>query len=452
MRRFTELLGVFLIYATLVSVFGLLPRPLDIPPDYSCIGCNIVLISLDTLRADHVGCYGYGRDTTPNIDRLCAKSFVFMDAASPMPTTDPTHASMLTGLYPYSHGVLDNKMKIRENATRIAEILREAGYRTLGVVSNYHMGRGNGMEKGFERYLDDFPEHWISAGETVDRVINLMNSETNRPFFLFVHVWDPHVPWQAPVEHDLFKPAECRKNMSSYDDSQTHPHPMRYARRTMPQSDIDRIVSLYDAEIHYADSHVGRLLKWLESMRLMNDTIVIITSDHGEMLQEKIRSHGYGFDHGHYLHDGNLRVPLILYHPKRGEGRINVSVQASPQDIAPTITRLLNLSDGRHGFHGEALLTPNGPGGTKELFVQRKPFYPGDSPDLEEYALRTGEWKYMIDLQGENQLYNLSADPGEKNNLVKQYPEVAVEMDKSISAYIEKTGKPEVRERRYRIR
>jgi arylsulfatase A-like enzyme len=286
---------------------ALLPLALAV----ALVGCgqrpthpNLVLISVDTLRADRLSCYGYKGLQTENLDQLARAGVRFETVLSPVPVTLPAHVSMLSGLYPFQHGVQDNgRFRVPAGQNLLAERLKGSGYRTAAFVSSIVLDRTYGLDQGFDLYdVSIDPAMSLMgqpferpASETVAAVTNWLRQDSSGPFFLFVHLYDPHAPYRPPP-----------------------PYSQRYQDRP------------YDGEIAFVDAELGKLLAALEDKGLSEDTLVVLTGDHGESLGE----HGEP-THGVFLYESSVRVPLILRLPGKLPAAKVVSNQVSLVDLVP---------------------------------------------------------------------------------------------------------------------
>jgi len=296
---------------------------------------NLVVISIDTLRADHVGAYGYGRPTTPHLDALALGAHRFEQAYAAMPTTLPSHASMFASLYPRQLGVRRNGQSLRPETVTLAKVLSDRGYATAAFVSSVALAARYGLNRGFAVYGDtDEPTRPGSATVAAARGW-LRSMRAERPFFLFVHLYDPHSPYHAPPE--------LRRKFGAPDQ----PEPPAFEFVPDPSifvpEVVDACIRAYDAAIAAADAAVGDLLAEIDSLGLGRSTIVALVSDHGESLDELIASHGYAFDHGEFLYPHQLHVPLILRVPGGGAGVHDTPV--SLLDLTPTLLDLLGLEN-----------------------------------------------------------------------------------------------------------
>ncbi len=297
---------------------------------------HVLLITIDTLRADHVGAYGYARPTTPAIDALAARGVLFEQAFTFWPKTRASMIAMLTGLYPSRNGYDQAHRDLYDFNPTLASVLHEAGYATSAFVDNANVARDLGFGKGFETFY----EAWSVAGRTeadnaraiTDHALRFLARPQPRPFFLWLHYVNPHAPYTPPSPYDTLFDGPAT---SSGPD--LHPvvgfHGGLPRRWAVPgQSKLGYYVARYDGEVTFVDAEVGRVLQGLASSGLEQQTVVVLTSDHGESLGE----HEYYFDHGEDLFDPCLRVPLVIAAPEAGRGR-RVAALASTLDVVPTI-------------------------------------------------------------------------------------------------------------------
>jgi arylsulfatase A-like enzyme len=380
---------------------------------------------VDTLRADHLGCYGYFRDTSPRIDALARQSVLFEDCAVPMATTLPSHLSMLTGAWPFEHGVLANATQGGQRFVRsaglvsCAEVLAEAGYATAGFISAKPLQRWTGIDAGFQHY--DGPEaKERRGGETVDRALAWLRTqraaEPERPFFLWVHLFDPHAPFEAPAPYT--GTFEAGSELDAF-LAERGIEPLVHGPNGMPVESRPSH-DLYDAEILYTDGQVGRLLDALTEQGLDGQAAVLFMSDHGEGLgQHGVARHGLVWNElvrSAFL----LRVPGLS--PRR------VSAPVSSIDAFPTLLEHLHIP-GRERF----LVQSSGVNALAPGFEGR-PQWSQSSARLRAYgqdlliALRRGRWKYVWQGEATGALYDLEVDTHELRDVAQEYPEVAAEL------------------------
>ncbi len=370
---------------------------------------NVLLMTIDTLRADYVGCYSADAPDTPAIDGLGRAGALFLNATATAPLTLPSHASIFTGSYPPSHGVRDNiGFKLSEGSVTLAEILRENGWRTAGFVSAYVLHSGFGISQGFDEYFDRFdfdpaggvmsPDNIQRRGdETVDEALSWMERNNDAPFYMWVHLFDPHAPYDPPKKFGALYP----------DDP-------------------------YSGEVAFTDFLVGRLLGGLERTGLSQDTLVILVGDHGEGLG----SHRERF-HGLFVYDSTLQVPFIIKAP--GFSPQTIESQVRLVDVMPTILDMLGLR-APDGIAGTSLM-PLVSGKTKKLGLAAysESWYPNLHYGWSELmSIRAGRYKYI--LAPDPELYDLADDPGETKNLVHELPEVARKMKGNLDAMMTRLG------------
>lgn len=298
---------------------------------------NVILICIDTLRADRLGCYGYSRHaTSPHLDALAGQSTVFLDASATAGWTKPSVPSFLTGTYPAQHGVYEGNVPrsegtfadvLPDKALTLAEVFRQDGYRTGAVVQNEHLRRGNGIEQGFEFYADRAGDAHAIRWRALDW---LDESADDRPFFLYLHILDTHYPYAVPdadarrflgdTDASLFRSAEWRKVRKA----------VNHGDRVLTASELEALEFLYDGAIRYVDDQIGRLFRSLMRRGLYDDSVICVVADHGEEFME----HGR-IGHGHGLFENLLHVPWILRIPGRAAERNTARV--SLVDLFPTL-------------------------------------------------------------------------------------------------------------------
>ncbi len=361
---------------------------------------NVLLVSLDTTRADALGCYGSDLGASPVIDSLAAESIVFDHAFTSVPVTLPAHATLLTGLRPPRHGVRDNAVyELSPEAQTITEALRETGYRTFAVVAAVVLDRSFGLGQGFDVYdqgaLDtrgDNPHQERPAQEITDAALAQLSG--SQPWFGFVHFYDPHQPFTPP--DDLAE---------------------RY-------SDDPR--NLYYAEIASVDRELGRLFQGLKDLGLWQRTLIVLTADHGEGRGE----HGE-VTHGHLLHDATQRVPLILRDPRREPGRIRDRL-VTLEDVAPTLLELA-LGAARLPSDGKSLVAClDSADATWADVAYMETLLPWLSYDWAPLTgIRTLEWKLVEGSR--TRLFHLSEDSAETTNVAERHPDVVERLQKRLA-------------------
>jgi arylsulfatase len=267
---------------------------------------NVLVISIDTLRQDHVSAYGYARATTPNIDALAREGALFRDAVSSSNWTLPAHMSLMTGLAPSAHRVEDDGHRLPASVQTLAGVLAQAGWRTGGFTSHVYLDPEFGFARGFDDY-ETVPDQRADA--VTDKALAWLERPSERPFFLFLHYFDPHWEYDPPEPFaSRFGAAERRYGSAAF----LYPH--LDPANPLPAPAIPEVVKLYDGEIAFTDHHIGRLVDRLRERGQLDDTLVVVVSDHGEEFGE----HGT-FGHGTHLHGEVTRVPLIVRAPGRAE-------------------------------------------------------------------------------------------------------------------------------------
>ena len=387
---------------------------------------NVILISIDTLRRDHLGAYGYDRDVSPNLDRLAGFGVVFEQAITQAPWTLPSHAALLTSLPP---SVLDlgdyaEPGRISERAVCLAEFLKENGYQTHATTAGGFVSPSFGFNQGFDTYgVDGWDiSYTVQAAQSF-----LENRDPNRPFFLFLHTYDVH-SYKPPPELERMWAGDSdspmirrQKNRSKF--LQGWDTRSRIARFTA--EDWRYAANLYDATIYWVDSYLGLLLESLDRSGLFRNSLIVLTSDHGEELGD----HG-GSGHGYNLFDENLRVPLFIYHRDLKPGRVTEQVRLI--DVAPTIADLLGLR-----------APPTSEGTSLRAVID------GSAPRLEALtenshcsaikSLRTARHKYILSTRlPHERLYDLENDPGEQDDIARQDVEATRGMRRLMSALLER--------------
>ncbi len=394
----------------LIVVLGLLPA----------LGCrgrpapDIILVSLDTVRADHLSVYGYSRPTTPNLEGFAREAAVFEQAFTPIPWTVGAHMSLLTALYPTVHNVahLEPQSDVPRTAT---EALREAGYRTGGFVHPI-LDQGYGFAKGFDDYFRPVAERraefmlgralrWVEDGEK--------GKDAGRPFFLFVHLYDAHYPYDPPAPFDAtFGPAQAREANRI---AQAHPYKQD---KTLSEEELRQVVALYDGEIAYVDNALGGFFRKLKELGVYERALIVVTADHGEGFLE----HGL-LNHGNSVYEELIRVPLLARFPGgRFAGRRTREL-VELVDVAPTALEL-----------GRARPLPAAQGRSLRERLEKK----GATGAASAYAsgafascLRSEDWKLIENpasrvpmipraRPGELELYDLRRDPQERHDLAPE--------------------------------
>ena len=419
---------------------------------------NVVLLGIDSLRADHMSAYGYPRLTTPHIDRFAQGGTLFENTFSPHIPTTSAYASMLTGMDCFGTQVvaLRHKGGLRPEVKTLAEILSDFGYHTSCVGFS-----GNPSSRGFDKYLDY--AGWGSWNEGRSPKAQNLNDVTlpeldrlakkKRPFFLFLRHMDPHAPYlpPAPYERMFYHGDESDPKNKSMEPVMNFKPFRDFFASWMPPgiSDKDYVIAQYDGAIAYMDACIQTIFNALETHGILDNTIVIINGDHGETLYE----HECWFDH-HGMYDNVLHVPLIIRYPAKVPAGKRVAGFNQHKDLVPTIMDLLDIGEGDidwpsdKRFDGRSLL----PMIEGEVVSHESEFYITECTWMRKHGWRTPEWKLMIALEPdfhfkpEIELYNLIQDPEENNNLAEEEPGMVALLRERMEAWIarreQETGLP----------
>lgn len=311
---------------------------------------HVILISVDTLRADHLGCYGYARDTSPNIDRLAARSVRFENAFAQASWTLPSHMSIMTSQYPHVHGVEQQDQALPESALTLAEVLDNAGYLTAAMISWVFVGREYGFAQGFDEFVELVPppeqvdsatSAAFRAEQVTDRAIEWLSRRQGEPFFLFLHYFDPHINYDAPEPYTtMFDPDYKGSARGDFDWISPYIKGLHHEPARVGMRDLKHLTARYDGEIRYTDHHIGRLIGALDQSVGLDNCLIVFTSDHGEELNE----HGSLEGHQWTLYDEVVHVPLIIHPPGGLEGGAAVTTPAESIDIASTIAGWLGIA------------------------------------------------------------------------------------------------------------
>ena len=392
-----SLLGLLLTFNILVLVYSYASTP---------EGPNIIVISIDTLRADHLGSYGYERNTSPNIDKLAEKGILFENAYSQGSWTFPSMASMHTSLYPTQIGVDNLNTKIHDSFMTLAEHMKDNFYKTYAIISSIVVSEPLGFSQGFDTFDQDSirKKFELSSHIVTDKAIEYMSGKKGSKFFLWLHFTDPHFNYAHHPEYNY-----SEGYSGSLGDNLSYEF-LKKEKEFLDDNDIQYIKDLYDEEISYTDYHIGRLLDAAGKLGLMDNTVIILTADHGEEFMERAR-----LGHGKTLFQEVIHVPLIIYVPSdNGSGgeRANSSVEV--KSIGKTVLDLSGIVNTQ--FRGQNLLSAAEGEGNESYAYSQMANGEGGRPLSE--TIISDKWKLINNLKlGEYRLYDLESDPDEKNNL-----------------------------------
>jgi arylsulfatase A-like enzyme len=405
-----------------------------------------VLVTLDTVRADHCSVYGYERDTTPNLSKLAESSVVFEAAYAPMATTGPSHATMFTSLYPRTHGFLKNGFMLDDRLETLAELLRGANYQTAAVVGSFAVSSKFGFGQGFDLFDEDFESANGSAAvrtwegheytgpfdrdglRVTDRAIRWLVEErdTSKPFLLWAHYFDAHSPYRpAPEFREFFRD------------------------RDGESESLASTVAAYDSEIREVDAAVGELTRFLEETGMLETTLVVVVGDHGEGLMQ----HGH-MEHGLHIYEEAVKVPMIIRWPQQNAIKKRLREPVELLDLVPTVLEISGVDDSFEQAQGRSLALAMA--GSIEMdpmrhvFLERRLYRVDRVGEFavsgEKLGLRSGNWKLILARdEGTVELFDLSLDAGETINVAIDEKATVEALTHLIAAWYEDNTPLDVR-------
>lgn len=427
-------------------------------------GKNVLLIVIDTLRQDHLSTYGSPQKTTPSMDAFAKEAVQYQTAISQSPWTTPSHAALFTGQYPSRNGVDGRNIHLHPDENTLAEVLSRNGYQTAGFINNVYIRRQTGLAQGFQEYEEFwgrnegssillfvefirnrfYPRTDKGATETNQAVANWLDHDwnSNNPFFLFTHYMEPHALYGSTKEYlGQFLP----DGISPEDARHVNQDPELYIcnKLQMTDRDFEILRGLYSSDIRYLDNRIGELLDLLRSRKLLDNTIVILTADHGENFGDH-----HLMSHELSIYDTLLRVPLLIRYPGGLSAGLQVEIPVQLIDIFPSLLSVLGIHDARLHLQGSTLL-PDQIQNRKQEYVfveynnsravdhiQRRfgkdlilnPVY---QPKILK-AVRSSGWKFIWGTDGTRELYAIDKDPKETSNLFQSDPETAKRMEQAL--------------------
>lgn len=424
---------------------------------------NIILISIDSLRADHMGIYGYKKNTTPNIDKWAKNATVFTNADTVVPHTYPSFVALMTGQGPLTTRIISNPkstpqpweslvnaLPLSDNIKTLPKILKEKGFFNVAFVSNQVLGSLSNIDKGFDIYKN------IAWGESeiskvsVNTALDFLNKNNNRKMFYWIHLQDPHYPYAPPENLKCkFNPKYCNlketyqsleKERISYTQQLVN---VCGSYNTIPQDKKEIFEMLYDGEIAFSDGLVKKILDKLSVTGLDKNSLIILYGDHGEGFD-----HEFFFDHGSNVYQSNIRIPLIIKYPltKATDARVNRLIQNT--DIFPTLLDLLGIStknkvDGKSFsdvFYEDIFSIFN--------FDKRKNSYSIDS-SVNKFSIKNDHYKYVYNHKTcsyenyKEELYDLDKDSEEMFNLVDSKKDIATRLKNKLMDYLSRYNLPQ---------
>jgi len=405
---------------------------------------NVLWIVIDCLRPDHLGCYGYRRNTSPHIDRLARQCVRFNQMISPHIPTQPAHTTLFSGHDVFDHQVVaqGGAHELEPEVRLLPDLLRERGYFTAAVDNI-----GRWIEPAFERY-EKYPrwDHqgslpWRNGEEVTARAVSLLGEAAVRkqPYFLFLHYWDPHTPYLPPPPFDrmFYTGDEKDPAHTSMEAVWQSPWFANYFAEWMEGvRDIEFVKAQYDAGIAYSDACLAHVFNRLEELGLDDDTLILLQADHGEELDE----HGCWFDH-HGLYDTNVQVPFLIRYPDRRDAGVVVEEMTTLLDVAPIVAETLGFPELAAGMRGASPAAP-----TPAVYLTECTW-------MRKRGWRTPEWKLIEalepDIYGKPsvELFHLASDPGERRNCAAERPDVVAELaaarDAHVTRRLAETGRPD---------
>lgn len=407
---------------------------------------NLLFITLDTTRQDHLQFYGYSRETSPEMADLADESVVFTAAFAQETSTAPSHASMFTGQYPFDHGVMANEFRLAPDSRTLAELLRDAGYSTAGFVSGWTMSaRTSGLDRGFDVYDDEVDDVRRNGAETVLRAIEWLGEGVSTPFFLFVHLFDAHGPYNPPGEFQ----AMFRSDSPGPPLALIPPYQQMTDSEGRSVTTANPYIDLYDGAIRFTDSLVATLLATVDR----EATVVVVAGDHGETFDERY----WSVDHGGHVTDEQTRIPLLVSAPNLEPHRIDAMVETV--DLMPTLVDLLgvepSVGDSISGRSLVPLTRGQGEQWRRLVFSSAKAVsdrYADRGYELNSnrkiYAVRSQRWK-LVNYPGTEEdyweLFDLHTDPGETENVAASNPEVVHELRTAMGSWLRQARQTDFR-------
>lgn len=404
-------------------------------------GPNVILIVPDALRADHLGCYGYSRPTSPQIDKFAADALIFEKAMSNSPWTKPSMGTVFTSIYPHEHQAFSWMDNLSDEYLTIAEVFRNRNYATFAIQTNPAITKKHNFRQGFQYYS----EMVLEKGEVVTSSFNSwVKKHKKKPFFAYLHYMDTHVPYNAPQE---FSQIFGLKNDALFIPGEFQTNDVRLlGEMGLSVRDKQSLVNLYDAAIKYFDSNFEKILDNLKKLGILNETIIILTSDHGEEFWEHD-----GFAHGHTVYNEVLHVPLIIgYMPHLPGKRIKSYVQLL--DFFPTVLSLAGIKNDFE-LRGRDLTLA----AFNDKQINEEVFFEGILYGSEKKGILKDGWKLIENTGKKNEdtfhllgdltkykypkykkgfeLYNINQDFSEKYNLINNYPQIAINLKKDLLAF-----------------
>ncbi len=389
---------------------------------------NVIIISIDTLRADRLGCYGYERPTSPFLDCFAASGTLFENAVAQAPWTLPSHTTMLTGKFPHRNGVVDESKKLSRNVPTLAAMLSDRGFITGAFVNSHWISAAQGLDQGFLTFKP-FKETIGNMGKAITtQAVDWLKQYSKKPFFLFIHYYDVHSSYSPdPRYRAMF----TRPYSGTADGSTGELLAVRDGTHAYSDEDVGHVSDLYDAEIRQLDDQLKRLFGHVRDLDLDKNTLVVITSDHGEEFME----HGCVL-HGRTMYSEIINVPLVMRGPGVPENR-RVEELAMVADIVPTALARLGI-DHAHALDGTDLIDAieNKPASFAERLVFAEADWRNEEPDIWR-MVQNRRFRFCFNrLTGEKTLFDLQNDPAELNDISGEHPELVAEFARELEQFL----------------
>ena len=401
---------------------------------------NVILIVVDTVRRDHLGAYGYARDTSPNIDRFASNAVRYTNAISQAPWTTPSIASLLTSLHPATLGIQNERSILDRDFVFLSEVLVDHGFATGAIVSNTFLSARMNFDQGFEHFDESqiLGSEGVGSPEVTRRAMVFVDRHRAEPFFLWLHYFDPHWRYVVQPEFEIDAEAAYRTPITDI------PEMSELRRRVLElgAAEVAELERRYDADIASTDHHVGRFLKHLRVLDLFDSIMIILVSDHGEEFMD----HGF-VSHGHSVYGELVNVPLIVHYP--GTPPAVVDDLVALVDVYPTVLELLEIERSEALVGSVLPRSPGGPAG-RVVFtgaVGGARYEIGEEDGVRKVfanqrAAISGDWKLIRDLQTDRRLlFDLAVDPGEQNDLYPERGAEHAELEARLDAWIAEMAK-----------
>jgi arylsulfatase A-like enzyme len=412
---------------------------------------NVILISIDTLRPDHLSAYGYKKATSPNIDSLAKEGVLFKNTIAQSDWTLPSHMSLLTSLYPSVHKV-NTGTKLDSSRITLGEVLKGNEYYTAAFVDFDYLSHKYGFDQGFEIYDDQNRRGFVGGGiaKINPKVFEFLDKKYKEKFFLFIHIFDAHAPYEPPSPYNGMFYSGNKHDPNNHSLDFVKKLGYHNSLKLDGITDLEYVISSYNGEIAYVDNELDKLFNRLRELKIFDNTLIVITSDHGESLFD----HQIWVGHGLFLYDDEIKIPLVMKLPKSTFKNTVIEEQVQSIDIAPTVLDILGIPITEQ-FQGRSLF----PLIKGERNREEKLYAFGESSNTGAKFIRTNKWKFISRIQdidevirihlrpldnvnivdhiieGE-QLYDLENDPLEQHNLINQEIEEANELRGKLMKWI----------------